>query len=264
MLNCQLLHDYAENFFGYGSPKSKLWFIGIEEAGGRCAHVVDERLKRWSDEFNRAPFVDGCEFHQTLYDCNGKPLDRLFRDPVPAQPTWDRLIRIQLARRGVKSVAPRDVNDFRKTEWARSTSNSCLLELLPLPSPSVKTWNYGEWISPDCDSATAELFRTRLAYQRHFGEKRAQAIGQLIAKHRPRVVIFYGSRMKRWSEIAGFPWRDVRMDSALPARLRRSEDRLYAVVRHPAAHGLRNKDAYFQCVGERIRSLGFGDLEESA
>lgn len=260
MLNCQLLHDYAENFFGYGSPKSKLWFIGIEEAGGRCERVVDERLKKWSDGFNRAPFVDGYKFHQKLSDCNDKQLDRLFRDPVPPQRTWDRLIRIQLAIEG----KPCDVQSLRKTEWTRSTSKSCLLELLPLPSPSVKTWNYGEWLCQECDSKLADAFRTRPAYQRHFGKKRAQAIGQLIAKHRPRVVIFYGSRMKRWSEIAGFPWRDVRMDSALPARFRRSEDRLYAVVRHPAAHGLRNKDAYFQCVGERIRSLGFGDLEESA
>lgn len=259
MLDCQLLHDYAENFFGYGNPESELWFIGIEEAGGRCESVVNERLKLWSDEFNRAPFVDGHKFHQQLHDCDGKPLDRLFLDPVPPQPTWDRLIRLQHAI----EEKPCDVQSFRKTKWARSTSKSCLLELLPLPSPSVKTWNYGEWLCQECDSKFAEVFRTRLAYQEHFGEKRAQAISQLIAKHRPTVVIFYGNRMKRWSEIAGFPWRNVEMDSALPARFRRSEDRLYAVVRHPAAHGFRNKDAYFQYVGERIRSLGFGDLWEN-
>jgi hypothetical protein len=263
MLNCQLLHDYAEKFFGYGNPNSELWFIGIEEAGGRCERVVEDRLKLWSDhQFGRAPFVDGYKFHQSLRDCNGELLDRLFHDPVPAQTTWDQLIRVQLVRKGAKSIEPHDVKDFRKTKWARSTSSSCLLELLPLPSPSVKTWNYGEWISPDCDSATAELFQTQPVYQKRFGKIRAQAINQLIAEHRPRVVIFYGSRMKRWSEIAGFPWRNVEMDSAIPARFRRRENRLYAVVRHPAAHGL-NGD-YFQCVGERIRSLGFGDMEEPA
>jgi hypothetical protein len=263
MLNCQLLHDYAEKFFGYGSPKSKLWFIGIEEAGGRCERVVEDRLKLWSDhQFGRAPFVDGYEFHQSLRDCNGELLDRLFCDPVPPQLTWDRLIRIQLARKGAKSIEPHDVKDFRKTEWARSTSKSCLLELLPLPSPSANTWKYGEWVDQKCDSKLADAFRSRSDYQSHFGETRAQAINQLIAEYRPRVVIFYGSRMKRWSEIAGFPWRNVDMDSAIPARFRRREDRLYAVVRHPAAQGLNG--AYFQSVGERIRSLGFGDLEESA
>jgi len=246
MLNSQLLLNYAENFFGYGNPNAPVWFVGLEEAGGRTEQVVADRLKLWSTQFDSRSIVDAYEFHQTLKDYEGKPLIRLFEDPVPAQPTWDRLIRIQLAWEGHTAIRRSDIQAFRKTEWVRSTSKSCLVELFPLPSPSVADWNYEDWTS-------IKEFKTREGYQKALGDKRALAIKELIREFRPKVVIFYGSRWKRWSQIAGFRWKKI-SDSPVPhARVHQADGTLYAVVHHPAARGA--TDADFDQVGEYLRTL---------
>lgn len=246
MLDTQLLLNYSLNFFGYGNPNATVWFVGLEEAGGRCEQVVSNRLKLWTERFDCNSIVDGYEFHRSLHDCTGNSLGRLFTDPVPVQKTWDRLIRLQLALQGHTSATRDDAQSRRKTEWARSTSQSCLLELFPLPSPSVKTWNYERWTS-------LEVFQSRPAYQSHFGAKRALAIKRLIANYRPSVVIFYGSRWKRWSQITGFPWKQIPQGPVPHARLHHAGDTLYAVVRHPVSRGVIDTD--FDCIGEHIRTV---------
>lgn len=247
MLDTRLLLNYTEHFFGYGNPKAKVWFVGIEEAGGCCEQVVSDRLSLWTERFDGKSIIDGYEFHRSLHDCTGTSLGRLFTDPVPVQKTWDRLIRLQLALQGHTSISRDDVQSFRKTEWARSTSESCLIELFPLPSPSLKKWRYGKW------TTSLEAFQSRRAYQNHLGAKRTSAIKRMISEYSPRLVIFYGSRWKCWSEITGFTWRQIPQGPLPHARLQHAGDTLYAVVRHPASREVTDTD--FEHIGEHIRTL---------
>ena len=43
----QLILDYAETFFGYGSYDSKYWFVGMEQGGGNRFETVNLELETW-------------------------------------------------------------------------------------------------------------------------------------------------------------------------------------------------------------------------
>lgn len=247
MLDSQLLLDYSKNFFGYGNLNASIWFVGIEEAGGLCERVVADRLKLWRQKFKRSPIMDGYEFHRQLTDCHGNCLESLFSDPPQAQPTWDRLVRLQLAAQGCSPISNGDIAKFRMSKWARTRSDNCLIELLPLPSPSIKKWLYAPWTDH-------EFFQTRAAYQRHFAKTRAAAIKQLIADHQPEVVIFYGRRhMRRWGEIADVNWASIPRKPLPHTQFHRNNGTLYVVTHHPTAPGVSHDR--LERIGKHIRKL---------
>lgn len=231
MLSTQDLVDYSEGFYGFGNPQGKLWYIGLEEAGGKCKRVVADRLQLWKEKFASRRIVDGYEFHKQLMDCEGHSLKRLFEAESGTQATWNQLIRLQLAWNGSPNPQGAEISQYVAQNWARAASDNCLLELFPLPSPSVAEWSYSEW-------SDADFLRSREKYYDEFRAQRVEGIRALIQHYRPRAVIFYGrSRLPRWSEIAGFRWRDVadiRSDKPL---IHQQDQTCYCVVPHPAARG---------------------------
>lgn len=252
-LNRALLTEYAKKFFGYGNPSGKIWFIGMEEGGGRTNEVVRHRLQKWVDVCKKRPVVDGCRFHKALIDRYGNSMKDLF-DPdegcsLSHQPTWDRLIRLQLALNSCGEISAESVYKFRRKFWARSDSENCVIELLALPSPNIQTWEYKRWVGGD-------EFKSRDAYRQAFLPGRIESLQLLIKKHRPKVVIFYGlSYLKRWSdvtqEVAEFRWRTVPVDQSAGARIYRVGDIVYAAIQHPTARGSCNAD--FERIGCALR-----------
>ena len=53
MLPDTLITDYAQTFFGFGNWNAKIWFIGIEEAGGADEADVQRRLIAWAEHGRR-------------------------------------------------------------------------------------------------------------------------------------------------------------------------------------------------------------------
>lgn len=243
-LDEQLLMAYCSGFFGYGNPKGKYWFIGLEEAGGYCKQAIQDRLTLWSQKFQCGPIVDCREFHQNLRRCNGKSLSDLFEPEPRRQLTWDRLSRIQLAADGYAKITNEDIDKLRLTQWGSKNGNNCLLELLPLPARNVKDWPYDKW-------TTAAEFQTRRAYREAVLECRIKHLSQMLELDDRKVVVFYGGRPKVWSRIVRFDWKsETRIESQIPARFHQHKSTLFALIKHPAAR-LGNK--YFSAVGQEIR-----------
>jgi hypothetical protein len=42
-----------ESFFGYGRWSAPIWFIGIEEAGGKTEREIQQRLTVWASRGHR-------------------------------------------------------------------------------------------------------------------------------------------------------------------------------------------------------------------
>lgn len=257
MLDEALLKNYAENFYGYGNPDAKLWFIGIEEAGGKTEQVVKDRLISWATSFQSQPIVDGYKFHQDLKDHEGRSLaDRLFDRPLKVQRTWRALIKLQLAFEQQGPINRKTVRSFLKDDWCRSGSRQCLLELLPLSSPRAKTkdWPYGAWVSPESTFHERKVYVRNMLGDRQVIGPRIKRIRDLIAEHNPQIVVFYASSMKRaCSRIAGFYWKDEAEDTVKNARFRFENGTLFAFIHHPNSRGL--KKSYFEDVGHRLREL---------
>ena len=244
MLDENSLREYCEGFFGYGNLHGKYWFIGPEEAGGRCEEEVHERLELWDQHPEPRQIIDGFEF-----DAKRIFSQQPFHNP---QSTWDRLIRVQLAAEGIDV----DIAAFKETKWARKSAQNCLLDLLPLPCPNMNSWPHEDW-------TPRGVFQSRPTFNDEFIEHRIAGLRTLMNENEPReprVVVFYGRLARRWSKIAGFRWRDAPSEcfnEHLSAQFRRQGRTLFVYTYHPTQS--RSKltsgatDTYFDWVGEEIK-----------
>lgn len=240
MLPATALTEYAEKFLGFGNPNAKVWFIGIEEAGGQGEEEVQARLDAWI-EHQKPEFADAPSF----YPASGQR-DWHGNNAQP-QATWTQLIRMLLMMAG-QDVADDAILDYQRTDWGASAGNTCLAELLPLPSPSTEDWNYGQWSSlPWLESRRAYLARVRAG--------RENELRRQIRARKPELVVFYGlelpgdvSLLPSWSSIAGGRFSQAFEDREI-LLMRETGRTTFYVTRHPAAE----QDSYFRQIGEFLR-----------
>ena len=233
MLDDQLLEDFTLAFYGYGTYRAPLWFVGMEEGGGASLEELRQRLAAW-DRRGRRDLEDVADYHRSI------DIDRHWREPVPLQRTWSKLIRVLLSFQGLAPTT-QDVKAFQRDHLGREHSDTCLIELLPLPSPSTAQWRYSTF-------STLPHLSNRQAYVGHLGHGRAEHIRARIAEHRPSAVVFYGLRYRQWWErIAGTDLLPGEFDGL---RLGHQGVTTYLAMQHPVARGATT--AYFDRVGQLL------------
>jgi len=219
------LEAFIQGFFGYGNPAGKLWFIGMEEGGGDSLPEVQQRLKVWHD-LGTPAIADLAEFHRRL----GMP--EFFQDPVKRQHTWTSLIRVVLAAIGQPVELPA-VKNYQRDCLGRANGETCLVELLPLPSPNTGTWHYPQW------SKLAYL-QSRELYGKAVLPGRIESLRKLMAKYRPPAVVCYGVRYQEWYEEALS--KPLRKDDAAGFGWTETDYGIGILIRHPAAFGVKNEN----------------------
>lgn len=185
-----LLTRYCEQFVGYGSLEGRLWFVGLEEGGGRNLQLVKQRLAIWQG-LGEPSTMDVEAFHEALGDG-----DHLFNQRAPLQRTWNKLIEAHFAARGQRSHRE-DRRQFQIEKLGRARADHCLLELMPLPSPHL-----GAWIYEACVEQVAWL-ESRRTYLARWRSQREKLIKRLVRQYRPRAVVMYGaSYLQSWRAIS--------------------------------------------------------------
>lgn len=232
------LKKYIEGFLGYGNLDSRTWYIGMEEGGGHDVADVNARLKAWSTR--------GCNLVEDFVDFHnacGFPQASQIK-PAKLSKTWSRLIRIKLSRRGEKNPSTEIVRQIQAENWGRISGEECLLELMPLPSPRVNDWSYSTWSQLD-------FLRTRARYLSHIEPVRTALISELLRKHRPQCVVFYGSSYQRfWDKITG---DEVNWQQVDTARWFRRETTTFFSISHPTARDSTNR--WFSSIGTEIEKI---------
>ena len=149
MLDGVVLTQFCKQFFGYGEATAPVWFIGMEEGGAGNEQEIANRLFTWAGEVHQAPMLaDLREFHIDFGD------DSRFVEGAPIQSTWRLLMLVMLKLQGQIDNATGEVEarelirQYQIHEFGRIGSGTAILELMPLPSRSVKDWPYGEWTCP--------------------------------------------------------------------------------------------------------------------
>ncbi len=173
----ELLSDYMKGFWGYGTINADYWFVGMEEGGGDDFEEINSRLLQW-DKRGRNAIEDIYDYHM---DIN---IHKWFKNKAPLQPTWNRLIRVLLAYKGITPEREM-VRSYQIEQLGRSNGEVCLLELLPLPSPTTSHWLYDK-------HSNIPFLSSREAYKQKIGADRVKQITLLIKKHKPKFVMFYG------------------------------------------------------------------------
>lgn len=220
------LKMYMENFFGYGDLQAPVWFIGMEEGGGNSFENISRRLKAWRN-FGSSTVLDLAEFHKEIGEAN------YFENENEAklQPTWNKIIRYLLAYEK-NSSNTKNVRKFQVNRLGRFGSGTCLLELMPLPSPKISDWLYKDF------SDLPEL-TSREYYTKTVSPERIIKLSSLINQHKPNRVVFYGkSYAKIWSKFVSnkAKWVNKQRFSFV-----KDEGVEYFILPHPVAPGVSNK-----------------------
>ena len=231
----QLLQDYMNGFYGYGSYSGDFWFVGMEEGSTGRFDEICRRITGWSRR-GRSELEDVVDYHNSI------GISGLFEPSSRIQPTWGGLIKIILSAQG-QDINRESVRRFQQSLLGRKEGNNCLLELLPLPSPSTGDWLYAR------HSRLPELV-SRQTYMGYYARRRAQSIRERIESHKPKAVVFYsfnGQYRQWWSVIAGRPFTFDQENSVYVAQ---GDSTLFVISKHPTAFHVSN--GYFREVGKMI------------
>ncbi|GAX36246.1 hypothetical protein [Nodularia sp. NIES-3585] len=235
--NDELLEKFIETFYGYGNFQGKYWFIGMEESGTDFTDI-ENRINIWSER-GHEEIEDVAEYHIALgYGESFKQGAKLL------QPTWNKLIRIVLSAKGNENINTEDVRKYQINELGRIGKETCLLELLPLPSPSLDHWIYRE-------HSRLSYLTDRNLYEKHCLENRINTISEKIKKHQPQAVVFYGTGYEySWRKITK-TITDVEFFPTSEGFLTcRNSQTVFVISKHPVAMGLKNE--YFHNIGKLI------------
>jgi len=235
-----ILEKIVHKFYGYGNYQGSYWFIGMEEAGGDFQEI-NNRINIWSDR-GEQEIEDIAEFHKAIgygasFEANAN-LD---------VPVWNKIIRILLSAKGQENIDIEDVRKYQINELGRNDKETCLLELLPLPSPSLKHWIY-------CNCSRLPYLYNRQAYEEHCLDKRINHISERIKEYQPTVVVFYGIGYEySWREIT----KKITDIEFLPMSggflICKNSQTVFVIAKHPVAKGLKNE--YFHNIGRTIADI---------
>lgn len=238
MFDDHLLQNFIDKFYGYGNYTGDYWFVGMEEGGGNSFADINQRLQVWK-RCGKLEIEDMATYHAEI------GAEHLFSLKPRLQPTWNRLIRIELSARG-KAVSTEHVRAYQKEHLGRHSSTNCLVELLPLPSPSVGHWLYNQY-------SKLPHLENRETYTNYYAPLRATHLRERIQTYKPKAVIFYSVNpgyMYWWKLIADVEFKEVVAGDQL--YLANNENTVFVIVRHPVARGVKNE--YFHQVGKIIAS----------
>jgi hypothetical protein len=228
----QLLDEFVHNFYGYGNYGGGFWFVGMEEEGGNSFTEVDKRLSTWARRGKRE-LEDVAAYHAEI------GITRYFAGKPKLQRTWSNLIRIFLCHVG-QGPTPEQVLEYQRTSLGRLNGDTCLVELLPLPSPSTGHWLYAQ-------HSHLSYLADRREYQQSCLALRIAHLRQRINEQKPKAVVFYGlSYRKHWQAIAGVDFQLQPNGISVG----RNGSSLFVMTKHPVARGVTNE--YFHQVGRLI------------
>ena len=234
-----LLVDYINTFYGYGNYRGAWWLVGMEEGGGDSANDIQTRLRLW-DARGRKELESVDIFHSSPEHA------KWFTPRPPLQATWRGLIRLILSAEG-RPTDTETVRAYQGAELGRVGSNNCILELLPLPSPTVGHWIYG-------GHSSLPQLRTRQTYTDHVTPSRVQHLRGRIIEHKPKAVIFYSRNYRMWWEqIAETGFRPTELEGL---EVTKGLQTVFAMTRHPVYRGVTSE--YFVRAGAAIAALALG------
>jgi hypothetical protein len=223
-LDPDLVSAYLCEFWGFGNPDGRYWFIGPEQGGSPTRRELEQRLLAWNTR-GRRPFEDLHEYHMAIDE------DRWTGDDPELQPTWGPLIRTILVADDQEPTYDALLR-YQTERLGRVEQETCLLELSPFPSPNqnLRLWsNLGRHLT-----------------RRRIRQRRWEPLQELIDQYEPPVIVFYGTTCRHWWECIapGF------CESSVPGiEITTRGSTLCLLLRHPTI----SSRSLFRRVGEIIR-----------
>ena len=186
MITPDLVHRRIAKFWGYGCFGAPAWFVGMEEGLGPETDF-EERFRA----------ADGKATIDMRRDMTGVPHAMAwFRPPAPPiQQTWKYPIALYLFLRDGRSPTLEEIRAYQLDVLGDiDRKDSCVIELMPLPARSSGDagWPYSNYVG------------NRKQYLERYKPERVRQLRNLIATHRPRLVIFHAlTYLSDWADVIG-------------------------------------------------------------
>jgi hypothetical protein len=166
--------EYLLDFVGLGKLNADVWFLGMEEAGGGEKNIRARLKFKQVEDCKEAHKILGITKHHS-----GKK---------NIQPTWRGMCYIMLRLEG-KETDRESIRNYQADQLGRIHGNSLLLELMPIPKPSIDSWGYENFIPQFASSAE---------YYKVVKPRRIKHLQRLIRENTPKTIICYGKMY--WQE----------------------------------------------------------------
>jgi hypothetical protein len=230
------LQAYMASFAGYGDLRAPLWFVGMEEGGGRDVDELARRVDAWEGR-GRRRLEDLAGYHRAI------GMSRHFEAPFPLQRTWGPLARVlQASRRASTDLS--ELRHVQATQLGAHGGGAALLELLPLPAPNTNTWPYAAL------GKHVPALRNRATYRTTYEPARLAMLRALIEEGRPRAVICYGLGYREsWTALAGAPLQPISIGERA-CYVGEVPGSMLLAVPHPVAHG--GTARFWEAVGSAV------------
>lgn len=192
ILESELVRSRINNFWGYGSLRAPVWFVGMEE--GIDPTTTTSELKV------RFVAADGKQTVDMRRDMQNVPDHiRWFKPCARIQATWKFLIAFFLYLRHNRVPTTDEIRAYQAISLGDVAINETLgVELMPLPSSRAhqRAWLYGTIDVPG--------LATRSEYLRTYKPERVRKLAALIREYQPALVIFYSlTYFDDWKVIMG-------------------------------------------------------------
>ena len=232
------LDEYMAHFAGYGDLRAPLWFVGMEEGGGRDVAELAHRVGSWVAR-GRHRLEDLATYHRAI------GLARHVDPPFPLQRTWGPLARVLQAWRAESTDVPA-LRRVQAADLGAHGGSGALLELMPLPATGTSAWPYAS-LARDIPALL-----DRAQYRSAYEAARVRMLRALIDEGQPRAVICYGlGDREAWTGLAGAPLHATTIDGRT-CYASKTRAPLFLAVPHPVAHGSTSR--FWEAVGASVRA----------
>lgn len=238
MLDDATLEDYMVTFYGYGNYSGDYWFIGKEEGGGETIEDNLARIQAWQD-MGKNEIEDLFEYHDRINE------QRWFGEFPPSQSTWRQLIRFLIVSKSGHLANISEIRKYQGTKLGRRQGETCLLELLPLPSRSTGKWLYA-------DRSDLHYLKSREGYREEVVGPRVIHIQERIQQYKPKIVLFYSTSawyVEKWKAIADVRFMELNNGEF---QIGQNDNTVFMITKHSTAFG--NMNEHFEKAGTLVRS----------
>ena len=197
LINSQALTHWIDHFYGYGSWKAPIWFVGFEESGGDLPEEVADKLNHFTSEYEDSSGPTLCDIRKLYKDVAFRIegpraerysnfFDHRFGDGAVLHGLWKNLIAFVHGFRNepVPDLLSYQCNQFLSPE----KPSEALIQLYPLPAHN-HAWYYS-WL----DLPDLPFLKSRTRYEQHVHPTRINLILKNIREQKPEVVLMFGMR----------------------------------------------------------------------
>lgn len=193
-IDTKALQYWIDHFYGYGSWRAKIWFVGYEDGGGEWPEEVVEKLNYFRSTYASVTQPTLCNIRELYQHVTSRLegpranlyanlYDHRFGNQAIQHGVWKNLIAFA---HGFKNSALPDLLSYQKNFFLSTNEQEAWLQLYPLPSPHSHAWYYA-WV----DLPQLQFIRRRAQYEEHVYPKRIGHILEKIKEHKPEVVLMY-------------------------------------------------------------------------